>query len=131
MRQTNTQFIKISNKFHTCTQTSKDIQCINSNCCRQIPNILITHLFYTNILVRKHNKFVFNNTYGPTFNFEAIGIHHHSCPSSYKLSNDPNKTTGLHTIIRIKVELCARNYAIMLMELMVYSKHQHLIITKP
>jgi hypothetical protein len=58
---------------------------------------------------------VFNNTYGPTFNFEAIDIHHHSCLSSYKLSNDPNKTTGLHTTIRIKqdmiVELCPRNYA--------------------
>jgi len=63
------------------------------------------------ILVRKHNKFVFNNTYGLTFNFEAINIHRHSCPSSYKLSNDPNKATGLHTIIHIKqdmvVELCA------------------------
>jgi hypothetical protein len=58
---------------------------------------------------------VFNNTYSLTFSFEAIDIHHHSCPSSYKLSNDPNKTTGLHTIIRIKqdmvVELCVRNYA--------------------
>jgi hypothetical protein len=116
MRQTNTQFIKTLNKFHTCTQTLKDIQYINSNCCRQIPNILTTpHLFYTNILVRKHNKFVFNNTYGPTFNFEVIDIHHHSCPSSYKLSNDPSKTTSLHTTIHIKQDmvrlLCAKNYA--------------------
>jgi hypothetical protein len=58
---------------------------------------------------------VFNNTCGPTFNFEAINIHHHSCPSSYKLSNDPNKTTGLHTTIHIKqdmvIELCVGNYA--------------------
>jgi len=58
---------------------------------------------------------VLNNTYGPTFNFEAIDIHHHSCPSSYKLSNDPSKTISLHTTIHIKqdmvVELCARNHA--------------------
>jgi hypothetical protein len=58
---------------------------------------------------------VFNKTIGPTFNFEAIKIHHHSCPSSYKLPNDPSKTVGVHFTIRIKqdmvVELCARNYA--------------------
>ncbi len=57
---------------------------------------------------------MFNNTYGPTFNFDAIDIHHYSCPSSYKLSNDPNKSTCLHITIRVKqdivVELCAGNY---------------------
>jgi hypothetical protein len=65
--------------------------------------------------VQKHNKFVFNKTIGPTFNFEAIDIHHHSCPLSYNLPNDPSKIVGLHITIRIKqdmvVELCARNYA--------------------
>jgi hypothetical protein len=58
---------------------------------------------------------VFNKTYGPTFNFEATNIHHHSCPSSYKLPNDPSKTTCLHITIYIKqdmvVELCAGNFA--------------------
>jgi hypothetical protein len=86
-------------------------QYISSNCCQQIPNILTTHLFNTNILMRKHNKFVFNKTYGPTFNFEIIDIHHHSYPSSYKFPNDSNKITGLHITIHIKqnivVELCA------------------------
>ncbi len=78
--------------------------------------------------MQKHNKFVFNKTYGPTFNFEVVDIHHHSCPSSYKLPNDPSKIVGLHSTIRIKqnmvVELCAKNYAsymmALLMELMVY-----------
>jgi hypothetical protein len=39
MQRIDTQFIKNLNKFRTCTQTSKDIQSTNSNCCQQIPNI--------------------------------------------------------------------------------------------
>jgi len=82
---------------------------------------------------------VFNKTIGPTLNFEAIDIHHHSCPSSYKLPNDPSKIACLHTIICIKqnmvVEFCVGNFMqhmmALLMELMVYSKYQHLVITKP
>ncbi len=58
---------------------------------------------------------MFNKTYGPTFNFEAIDIHHHSYPSSYKLPDDSNKTASLHTTIHIKqsivVELDVQNYA--------------------
>ncbi len=58
---------------------------------------------------------MFNKTYSPTFNFEAIDIHHHSYPSSYKLPNDSNKIASLHTTIHIKqnivVESCAQNYA--------------------
>jgi hypothetical protein len=58
---------------------------------------------------------VFNKTYGPTFKFEAIDIHHHSYPSSYKLPNDLNKIASLHITIHIKqdmvVELCVQNYA--------------------
>ncbi len=65
--------------------------------------------------MQKHNKFVFNKTYGPTLNFEVVNIHHHSCPSSYKLPNDPSKIIGFHITICIKqnmvVELCARIYA--------------------
>jgi hypothetical protein len=65
--------------------------------------------------VRKIIKFIFNKTIGPTLNFETIKIHHHSCPPSYKLLDDPSKTKALHTTICIKkymlVELCARNYA--------------------
>jgi hypothetical protein len=95
MWQTNTQFIKTLNK-----QSLKKFSI--SNCCQQIPNILTTHIFYTTILVWKHNKFVFNKTYGPTFKFEAIDIHHHSYPSSYKLPNDLNKIASLHITIQIK-----------------------------
>jgi len=44
-----------------------------------------------------------------------MDINHQSCPPSYKLLNDPNKTVGLHFIINIKkdmlVELCVGNYA--------------------
>ncbi len=65
--------------------------------------------------MRKHNKIVFNKTYGPTFNFEAINIYHHSYPSSYKILDDSNKIASLHITIHIKqnmvVELCAWNYA--------------------
>jgi hypothetical protein len=63
----------------------------------------------------------------------------HACPSSHELPNDLSRIIGLHTTICIKedmvVELCVGNYAMcmmaLLMELMVYSNHQHLIITKP
>jgi hypothetical protein len=44
-----------------------------------------------------------------------MDINHQSCPPSYKLSNDPSKTMGLHSTIHIKIyvliELCASNYA--------------------
>jgi hypothetical protein len=59
------------------------------------------YLFYTNKLMQKHNENVFINTLGPTFIFKAMNINHQSCPSSYKLSNDPSKTTGLHCTIHI------------------------------
>jgi hypothetical protein len=52
MQQTDTQFIKVLSKFCTWTQTLENIQCINSNCCQQVPNSLTTpHLFYINIIV--------------------------------------------------------------------------------
>jgi hypothetical protein len=65
--------------------------------------------------MQKHNKFVFNKTTSPIFNFDITDIHHHSCPSSYKLIDDPSQITSLHTIIHIKqimvIELCVGNYA--------------------
>jgi hypothetical protein len=43
-----------------------------------------------------------------------MGNNHASHPPSYKLSNDPNKTTSLHSIIHILkdilVELCVKSY---------------------
>jgi hypothetical protein len=51
----------------------------------------------------------------PTFNFESTYIHHHSCPSSYKLPDDQSKIIGLCTVIHVKqsmvVELSLGNYA--------------------
>ncbi len=65
--------------------------------------------------MKKHNENVLSNTLGPTFIFKAMDINHQSCPPSYKLSNDPNKTMGLHYTININiymlVELCGGNYA--------------------
>jgi hypothetical protein len=44
-----------------------------------------------------------------------MGNNHPSCLPYYKFSNDPSKTTSLHSIIHIKkdmlVELCVKNYA--------------------
>jgi len=44
-----------------------------------------------------------------------MDINHQSCPPCYKLSNDLNKTVGLHSTIHIKiymlVELCVDNCA--------------------
>ncbi len=60
---------------------------------------------------------MFINTLRPTFIFKAMDINHQSCPSSYKFSNDLNKTICLHSTINIYiyinmlVELCASNYA--------------------
>ncbi len=71
---------------------------------------------YTNKLVQKHNENVFTNTLGLKFIFKVMDINHQSCPPFYKLSNDPNKTMGLHFTIHIKiymlVELCVSNYVI-------------------
>jgi len=65
--------------------------------------------------MQKHNKFMFNKTTSPTFNYDITDIHHHSCPSSYKLLDDQSKTTSLHTTIHIKlnmvIELCVGNHA--------------------
>jgi hypothetical protein len=48
------------------------------------------------------------------FIFKAMDINHQSCLPSYKLSNDPSKTMGLHSTIHIKkhrlVELLIGNY---------------------
>jgi hypothetical protein len=58
---------------------------------------------------------VFNKTYGLTFNFEVINIHHHSCPSSCELPDALSKIISLYITIHIKedivVGLCVGNYA--------------------
>ncbi len=46
-------------------------------------------------------KNVFINALGPTFIFKAMDIDYQSCPPSYKLANDLNKTMGLHSTIHV------------------------------
>jgi len=74
-----------------------------------------TTILYKYLSAQKHNTIVVNKTLGPTFDFEAINIHHHSCLTSYKLLNDLGKIATLHITIHIKqnilVALCVRNYA--------------------
>jgi len=64
-------------------QNLEDIQHLNT--------LTIPHLFYTNILVQKHNKITFNKIIGPTFNFKITYIHHHSYLTSYRLLDDLKK----------------------------------------
>jgi hypothetical protein len=75
---------------------------------------------------------VFIDTLGPTFNFKAMDIDHHSCPPSYKCSNDPSKTIGLHFKIQIKIYMLVIMECMMVlsMELMTFLKHQQHIIIK-
>ncbi len=116
MWQSDMVFIETLNKFHIAIENIKDIQFINSIHNQQpLNNFTILYLFYTNKLVQKHNENVFINTLGPMFIFKTMDINHQSCPPSYKLSNDPSKTTSLHSTIHIKqnmlIELFAGNYA--------------------
>ncbi len=55
---------------------------------------------------------MFSNTLGPMFIFKEMDINHQSCPPSYKLSNDPNKTMGLHFTIHIR-KICWLNFVLM------------------
>lgn len=70
------------------------------------------HLFYTNILVRMHNKIVFTKTLSPTLNFEAKDIHHYP----FRFLDDVSKIINLHSIICMKqemlVELCWKSHNI-------------------
>ncbi len=133
------KFIQTLNKCRTTIENTKDIEFINSICNWQPPNdFTILYLFYIDKLVQKHNENVFINTLSPTFIFKAMDINHQSCPPSYKLSNDPSKTTGLHFTINIK-KICWLNYVLVTMqhlmvlwiELMAFLKHQQHIVKKP
>ncbi len=64
------------------------------NTCLQTPpnNSKISHLFCINKTC-SHNDLVFRKVIGQTCIIKAINILHHLVPSTYHLSNDPNKTT--------------------------------------
>ncbi len=60
--------------------------------------------------MKTHNEDVFTNISNPT----VMDINPTPCLSSYKLSNDPSKTTSLHSIIHVYkmlVKSCTDNYA--------------------
>jgi len=118
-------------------QNLEDIQYFNSNCCQQISNELITTLNLYTYPSAKNNKIVFNKIIKPTFNFEATNIHHHSCSTSYKLVNGLIKIATLYITICIKQNMLdefvlkkLQHLMVLLVELMVYSLHQHYTIIK-
>jgi hypothetical protein len=119
-------------------QNLKDIQYFNSNCCQQISNALTTTLNLYTSPSAKNNKIILNKIISPTFNFETTNIHHHSCSTSYKLLNGLIKIVSSHITICIKQNMLnefvlkkLQHLMVLLVELMVYSKHQHYIIIKP
>lgn len=64
--------------------------------------------------MQKDSEYVFTKTIGPTFIFKAIDIHDPSCPSFFKLPNDPTKNYWVCIFCLAKrkymVELCVGNY---------------------
>jgi hypothetical protein len=82
----------------------------------QPPNELnFPYMYYTNKSTRECNNFVFENTEGQEYVFDANDQHHDTCPKHFKLKNDPSQIVGLHLKIQLKigmlVELCVGNYA--------------------
>ncbi len=114
------ELILVINKFRICTQTSEYIQSINSNCCQQIPNILITpHLskHMAQHLILRLQTFIIIH-----INFQMTQVK----LQAYILQFTSNKIWQLNFVLEIMQHMMA-----LLMELMVYSKHQHLTIIKP
>ena len=115
-RQNDPLFINIFNKFIKFTHNIIDIHTINNLCLKQPPNnSTIPHLYYMNKDTLAHNLKVFDNTKGLTYYLNAVHIKHQSLSAKFKIPDDPSKTAGLHTLIKVKknmlVELCAGNYA--------------------
>jgi len=100
MQQFDMVLTQTLNKFCTTTKNMQDIQFVIDN----RPTILLFNIFYTNKILQKHNQNVFINTLGPTFIFKIMDINHQSCPSFYKLSNNPSKIISLHFTIHISIE---------------------------
>jgi len=117
MHQNDDQFIEVFNRFRTTTHNPIDFGFLNNICLRQPPNELnFPYMYYTNKSTREPNNFVFENTKGQEYVFDANDPHHDTCPKHFKLKNDPSQTTNLHSKIQVKVgmlvEICASNYAI-------------------
>lgn len=74
-------------KFRIIARTTKDMDFINSNYYQiSLRYLLVLYLHYTNAQTQKQNEHVFLKTIGLTFIFNAINIHHQSCPPSSKLT---------------------------------------------
>jgi hypothetical protein len=60
-------------------------------------------MHYTNKSTREPNNFVFENTKGQEYVFNANDQHHDTCPKHFNLKNDPSQTTNLHSKIQVKI----------------------------
>ncbi len=100
MHQSDDQFIKVLNKFQIATHNPIDITFFNSICWHQPPNELnFPYMYYTNKSTRECNNFVFENTKGQEYVFDANDQHHDTCLKHFKLKNDPSQIIGLHSKI--------------------------------
>ena len=102
VHQSDYLFINILNRFRKATHNSTNVNTINSLCHKQPSNdSTISYLFYRNRETYVHNIKVFNNAKGPLYHLEAIDIRHHYLPTKFEIPNDPSKTVGLHTTIKV------------------------------
>lgn len=115
VRQNDPIFINILNRFRKATHTTGDVEFLNNLCLKKPPeSSIIPYLYYTNPETSAHNNREFMKSTGPTFNFEAVDIRHHSLPSTFKIPDNPNKTAGLQTTIKVKKDMLVElthNYA--------------------
>jgi hypothetical protein len=72
MRQNDDQFIEVLNRFWTTTHNPVDISFLNNICLHQPPNELdFPYMYYTNKSTKEPNNFVFENTKGQKYVFDA------------------------------------------------------------
>ena len=116
MRQSDSIFINISNRFSNTTHSIEDIHTTNNLCFKKPPeNSIIPYLCYTNPKTNAHNIKEFINATSSTFHFEAIDIRHCLVEASYQILHNPNKAVGLQTTIKAKKDMLVElthNYAI-------------------
>ena len=73
MRQKYIQFITILDKMRINKQSDKDIEYMNSHCCKRSPlDPLFPYIFYTNKDVKKHNEQMLIQVNGELICLEGI-----------------------------------------------------------
>ena len=114
MRQENKTYIDILNRIRIDTQTLEDINYLNNNFYRPIPqNKQISYLYYDNLSKDKHNKIIFEQTKERENILIATDKKSQTCSAKIKIPNDARLCGGLHKILELKpgltIELCAGN----------------------